>query len=142
MKVILLISLIVIISCNTYRMDINRDIVYSNLVDSERMMTFDWSQFGINDGEIISQIQIEITTNKMKVGYWQGVLGTSTTFPPFWFATENMREPINDNQGFIIWNIPEFINRFIEYRNGKLQFCIWWIDCDSFTLKSITAITL
>ena len=53
-----------------------------------------------------------------------------------------MIQTINDNEGIIIWNIPEDIRKNIKYNSeGVFQFGIWWIDCDSFTIRNINIIT-
>ena len=142
MKEILLFALIVIISCGIYQHDEYKDITYSQLEDNQRMLQFNWANFNINnEDEIITQIQIEITTKKTKIGNWKGVFGTTTTIAPFLYITENMQQAINDDKGSIIWDVPDTIGRNIEKKNGILQFGIWWIDCDSFQIKSIIIIT-
>ena len=120
-----------------------RDITYSQLSDNERMIIFYWENFGINSNEVIKQVKIDIFTKKTKIGNWQGAFGTSTVAEPkYWYMTENMKQTLNDSEGTIIWDIPEEISKIIQYHyDGKLQFGIWWIDCDSFTIKSITIIT-
>ncbi len=142
MKVILLIALIVIISCGRYQHIENRDIIYSQLGDNQRMLEFYWANFNINnEDEIITQIQIEITTKKTKIGNWQGAFGTTTTIAPFLYITENMQQAINDDIGLIIWHVPDNIGRIIK-KDGILKFGIWWIDCDSFHINSIIIETL
>ena len=60
----------------------------------------------------------------------------------YWYITENMIQTINDKEGIIIWNIPEDLRKNIKYHSeGIFQFGIWWIDCDSFTIRNINIIT-
>lgn len=143
MKISFIFSLIILISCNEHKITILEDITYSQLGDNERMIYFHLENFKINNDEVIKQVKIDISTTKTKIGIWQGVFGTSTIVKPdYWYMTENMKQSLNDNEGSIIWDVPEEIREIIQcHYDGKLLFGIWWIDCDSFTIKSVTIIT-
>ena len=143
MKTLIFLYLSILISCNVHQINVMREITYSQLGDGDRMITFYWENFGINSNEIITQVQFEIFTKKTKIGNWQGAFGTSTINEPnYWYITENMIQTINDKEGIIIWNIPEDLRKNIKYHSeGIFQFGIWWIDCDSFTIRNINIIT-
>ncbi len=142
LKYILFFSLIILLCCNTYKIDFMREITYSQLGDNDRMITFYWENFGIKSDEVINQVVFEISTKKIKIGNWQGEFGTSLMYEPYWYHSDTIIQSLNDSEGTIVWNIPEDIKDKIKAKyDGIFKFGIWWIDCDSFTLKSITIIT-
>ena len=143
MQKFLLFILISLTSCGMHEYNINRDITYSQLGDEDRKMHFRWNDFGINKQEVITKVEVEISTKRIKSGRWQGEFGTSINIEPFWYSTENMQQELNDNEGFITWNVQGNIGMHIaDQPNGEFVFTIWWIDCDSFTLKKIIVHTL
>ena len=132
----------IVLYCEKHQINVMSEITYSQLGDNERCIKFYWENFGIQSDEIITQVQIEISTKKIKIGNWQGQFATSLNVEPYWYSTENMMHAMNDCEGTITWNIPENIRGIIKHKHdGVLQFGIWWIDCDSFLLKSIAIIT-
>ena len=142
LKYILFFSTFILLYCERHQINVMSEITYSQLGDNERMIKFYWENFGIQRDEVITHVEIEISTKKIKIGNWQGAFGTSLTVEPYWFSTENMIQSLNDCEGTIVWNIPENIRRIIKDKeDGVLQFGIWWIDCDTFLLKSISIIT-
>ena len=142
MKIILLFILISLISGSTYEININREIIYSQLKDEERFIKFSWNDFKINKDETITKVEVEISTKKIKIGRWQGEFRTSTDIEPFWYSTENNTQEINDDNGVIIWNVNNEIGSHILHQpDGHFLFTIWWIDCDCFTIDKITVYT-
>ena len=138
MKIIVLFILISLISCKRYEFHVNRDIIYSQLGDEERKIKFRWNEFGISKEDIITKVEVEIFTKKIKIGRWQGEFGTSINIDPFWFSSGNIQQELCDNTGVITWDVGENIGAHIaDQPEGQFLFTIWWIDCDSFSLKKI-----
>ena len=138
MRIILFFILISVISCKQYEFNVNRDIIYSQLNDEERKIRFRWNDFGISKEDIINKVEIEIFTKKIKIVRWQGEFGTSINVDPFWVNSGNRQQELCDNTGVITWDIEENIRGHIaDQPDGELLFTIWWIDCDSFSLKKI-----
>ena len=143
MKFIIFLFLIYLISCNVYELNMNREIVYSQLGDAQRIIRFNWNEFNIRREETIIRFQVSIFTKKTKIGFWQGAFSTSTCVPPtYWYMSGNMQQELNNDEGLINWDVPGDIGHNILCQdNPVLDFGIWWIDCDSFTIKSIIITT-
>ena len=143
MRIILFFILISLISCKRYEFNVNRDIIYSQLGDEERKIKLRWNDFGISKEDIITRVEVEIFTKKIKIGRWQGEFGTSINIEPFWFSSGNRQEELCDNTGVIAWDVGENIGAHIaDQSDGQFLFNIWWIDCDSFSLKKIIIHTI
>lgn len=126
----------------TYTLDLGQDIDYSKLPDNDKMIGWEWSEFGIGSGETVTKVEVNISSSK-NIGKWQGAFGSSTTVSPdYWTQTDEMSQTINGNKGTITWNVPADTAKIIQTQyGGELKFGIWWIDCQQFTVDSVKVYT-
>ena len=120
----------------------NEDIDYSKLPEDDRMIGWEWSEFGIPANEKVTKVEISISASKA-IGKWQGAFGTSTTVSPeYWTQTDEMEQKISGTSGTITWNVDSATSKIIQYGyGGELKWGIWWIDCGTFTIDSIKVYT-
>ncbi len=126
-----------------YVLDLHQKVVYSDLPTNDKMFGWEWSKFGIKDGETIQKVVINLSTKMEEIGKWQGAFGSSTSVAPdYWTQTEDMEEVISGKTGAITWNIDAATAATIQTQyGGELKFGVWWIDCDSFYVESVEVYT-
>ena len=126
-----------------YTINPNETIVYSQLPAEDKMIGWAWSEFGIGAGETIEKVEIDISTSSSTIGIWEGAFGSSTTeSPDYWIQTEDMLTTIDGNSGTITWEVDPSISAIIQTEyDGELKWGVWWIDCTTFTVDSITVYT-
>jgi len=120
----------------------NQKVVCSQLPTDDKMIGWEWADFGISANEKVSKVEINISSSK-NIGKWQGAFGSSTKVSPdYWTQSDDMEQTISGNSGKITWNIDSSTADIIQYQyGGELKFGIWWIDCDEFTIDSIKVYT-
>ena len=125
-----------------YTIKPNKTIVYNQLPETDKMIGWDWSDFGIPSNEKVSKVEVKISASK-NIGKWQGAFGTSTKVAPdYWKQSAEMEQTISGNSGSITWNVDSATADIIQYNyGGQLKFGIWWIDCGTFTIDSIKVYT-
>ena len=125
-----------------YTIKPNKTIVYNQLPETDKMIGWDWSDFGIPSNEKVSKVEVKISASK-NIGKWQGAFGTSTKIAPdYWTQSAEMEQTISGNSGSITWNVDSATADIIQYNyGGQLKFGIWWIDCGTFTIDSIKVYT-
>ena len=106
------------------------------------MLGWEWSSFGIPAGEKPTKVEIKISASG-NIGKWQGAFGSSTSVAPgYWTQTEDMQQVISGNSGTITWDISSADSSIIQTQyGGQLKWGVWWIDCGTFTIDSITVYT-
>ena len=129
-------------SNGTHEIKPNKTIVYDQLPEKDKMIGWDWSDFGIPSNEKVSKVEVKISASK-NIGKWQGAFGTSTKIAPgYWTQSAEMEQNISGNSGSITWNVDSSTADIIQYNyGGQLKFGIWWIDCGTFTIDSIKVYT-
>ncbi len=129
-------------SNGTHEIKPNQTVVYSNLPETDKMIGWDWADFGISANEKVSKVEINISSSK-NIGKWQGAFGTSTKVAPgYWTQSGEMEQTISGNSGTITWNVDSATADIIQYNyGGQIKFGIWWIDCDTFKIDSIKVYT-
>ncbi len=127
---------------STYTITPNQTVDYSKLPEDDRMIGWEWSEFGIPANEKVTKVEINISASKA-IGKWQGAFGTSTTVSPdYWTQTDEMEQKISGTSGTITWNVDSATSKIIQYGyGGELKWGIWWIDCGTFTIDSIKVYT-
>jgi hypothetical protein len=123
-----------------YTLNVNKKVTYSNLGEDDRMIGFAYEDFGISKGETIKEVQVNISANR-NIGTYVGQFGTSTTDKSagYWAMGDNINQTINSNSGTITWKVPSDIAEIIQTEyGGEVKFGVWWIDCDQFTIDSVT----
>jgi hypothetical protein len=123
-----------------YTLNVNKKITYSDLGEDDRMIGFAYEDFGISKGETIKEVQVNISANR-NIGTYVGQFGTSTTDKSagYWAMGDNINQTINSNSGTITWKVPSDIAEIIQTEyGGEVKFGVWWIDCDQFTIDSVT----
>ena len=125
-----------------YTIKPNKTIVYNQLPETDKMIGWDWSDFGISANEKVTKVEVKISASK-NIGKWQGAFGTSTKVAPdYWKQSAEMEQTISGNSGSITWNVDSSTADIIQYNyGGQLKFGIWWIDCGTFTIDSIKVYT-
>ena len=125
-----------------YTITPNKKIVYSQLPEDDKMIGWEWSEFGIPTGEKVKKVEINISASST-IGKWQGAFGSSTSVSPdYWTQSDEMEQTINGKSGAITWNIDSATSEIIQtLYGGELKFGIWWIDCGTFTIDSIKVYT-
>ena len=126
-----------------YTKDINKAIVYEDLPASDKMLGWKWSDLGVPAGEKVTKVEINLSTSKKQIGKWQGAFGSSTSVAPdYWTQSEDMEQTISGKTGSIVWDVDSATSAIIQTQyGGELKFGVWWIDCNKFTIDSITVYT-
>ena len=125
-----------------YENKLNQSVDYSKLPENDKMIGWEWADFGIGANETIKKVEINISANG-NIGKWQGAFGSSTKVSPdYWTQTDDMEEVFSGNKGTITWNIDSATAKNIQTQyGGELKWGIWWIDCKQFTIDSIKVYT-
>lgn len=127
-----------------YSLNVNKTYTYSNLGDN-KMIGFPYADFGLTASSTakIQKVEVRISTANGSIGTWQGAFGSSTTAAPdYWTQTDQMEENFSGSSGTITWNVDSATANIIQYGyDGELKFGIWWIDCNTFTIDSVTLYT-
>ena len=126
-----------------YTKDLNQAIVYEDLPASDKMLGWKWSDLGVPAGEKVTKVEINLSTSKKQIGKWQGAFGSSTSVAPdYWTQSEDMEQTISGKTGSIVWDVDSATSAIIQTQyGGELKFGVWWIDCNKFTIDSITVYT-
>ncbi|WP_289027206.1 glycoside hydrolase family 9 protein [uncultured Ruminococcus sp.] len=126
-----------------YTKDINKAIVYEDLPAGDKMLGWKWSDLGVPAGEKVTKVEINLSTSKKQIGKWQGAFGSSTSVAPdYWTQSEDMEQTISGKTGSIVWDVDSATSAIIQIQyGGELKFGVWWIDCNKFTIDSITVYT-
>ena len=126
-----------------YTKDLNQAIVYEDLPASDKMLGWKWSDLGVPAGEKVTKVEINLSTKKKQIGKWQGAFGSSTSVAPdYWTQSEDMEQTISGKTGSIVWDVDSATSEIIQTQyGGELKFGVWWIDCNKFTIDSITVYT-
>ncbi len=128
-------------SNGTYKVDYNKKIVYSQLPADDKMIGFDWDDFGVNFNETVKKITVNISANG-NIGKWQGAFGSTTSVSPdYWVQSAEMEQSFSGNTAAITWEVPADAAKNLKTLGGDLKFGVWWIDCGEFTIDSIEVIT-
>ena len=130
-------------SSGGYNVEYKKKITYSELPTSDKMIGFDWSDFGIGTDEKITGVDVNLSTGSKQIGKWQGAFGSSTKVAPdYWTQTKDMEQVISSKKGTISWEIDSATSDIIQTEyGGQLKVGFWWIDCDTFKIDSITVYT-
>ena len=130
-------------SSGKYTKDINKAIVYDELPAGDKMLGWKWSDLGVPAGEKVTKVEINLSTSKKQIGKWQGAFGSSTSVAPdYWTQSEDMEQTISGKTGSIVWDVDSATSAIIQTQyGGELKFGVWWIDCNKFTIDSITVYT-
>ena len=126
-----------------YTKDVNQSVVYDELPAGDKMLGWKWSDLGVPAGEKVTKVEINISTSKKQIGKWQGAFGSSTSVAPdYWTQSDDMEQTISGKTGSIVWNVDSATSEIIQTQyGGELKFGVWWIDCNKFTIDSITVYT-
>ena len=123
-----------------YTKDVNQSVVYDELPAGDKMLGWKWADLGVPAGEKVTKVEINISTSKKQIGKWQGAFGSSTSVAPdYWTQSDDMEQT---KTGSIVWNVDSATSEIIQTQyGGELKFGVWWIDCNKFTIDSITVYT-
>ena len=126
-----------------YTKDVNQSVVYDELPAGDKMLGWKWADLGVPAGEKVTKVEINISTSKKQIGKWQGAFGSSTSVAPdYWTQSDDMEQTIDGKTGSIVWNVDSATSEIIQTQyGGELKFGVWWIDCNKFTIDSITVYT-
>ena len=127
-------------SSDGYTIKPNKKVTYSALGEDERMIGFPYEDFDIPTGTKITEVEVNISANK-NIGKYVGQFGTSTTDKEngYWAMGDEITQSISGNSGTISWKVPSDIASIIQTQyGGEIKFGVWWIDCDDFTIDSVT----
>ena len=126
-----------------YTKAIHKAIVYDELPAGDKMLGWKWSDLGVPAGEKVTKVEINLSTSKKQIGKWQGAFGSSTSVAPdYWTQSEDMEQTISGKTGSIVWDVDSATSAIIQTQyGGELKFGVWWIDCNKFTIDSITVYT-
>lgn len=123
-----------------YTAKVGADYVYKEL-GTDKMLPLNWEWFDIiPKTEVITQIDVNLSTTAKKLGKWQGAFGSSTGIAPdYWIMTDDMQETLSDTTGTVSWEVDSATNKAMRSAvGGQLKFGVWWIDCNTFTIESVT----
>ncbi len=125
-----------------YELKVNDSYDYSSM--SEKMIGFYYEDFGLtaNSTEKIQKVEVKLSASG-SIGKWQGAFGTSTKVSPdYWTQTDQMEQSFSGNSGTITWEVDSDTADIIQYGyEGQLKFGVWWIDCQQFSIDSVTIYT-
>ncbi|MDE5765216.1 MAG: glycoside hydrolase family 9 protein [Ruminococcus sp.] len=124
-----------------YKVDYKKKIVYSQLPEDDKMISFNWSDFNVNFNEKVEKVVVNISANG-NIGKWQGAFGSTTSVSPdYWTQSAEMEQTFSGNSASITWEVPSSTASTLKTLDGELKFGVWWIDCGEFTIDSIEVIT-
>lgn len=125
-----------------YELKVNDSYDYSSM--SEKMIGFYYEDFGLtaNSTEKIQKVEVKLSASG-SIGKWQGAFGTSTKVSPdYWTQTDQMEQSFSGNSGTVTWEVDSDTADIIQYGyEGQLKFGVWWIDCQQFSIDSVTIYT-
>ncbi len=128
-----------------YTLELNESYNYSRM--TEKMIGWEWSRFGIPEGERPIKVEVNITENSSSaelIGTWQGAFGSSTSVEAdgYWIQSQDDEKYLGDPSGTITWDIDEETSKIIQLDyEGQLKWGVWWIDCTRFIVDSIVVYT-
>lgn len=125
-----------------YTLKIGKSVTYSKMGE-DKMFGAQWKLFELPTSDTITEASITISTTKTKLGKWQGAWGSSTSVSPdYWTMTKDLEETFTSTSGSITWEIDSKTAKIIQRQyGGELKWGVWWIDCDTFTIDSMTVKT-
>ncbi len=133
-----------ILSPGVYKGEVHDSYLYKKL-GADKMLPINWSLFDdvIPKGEVITKIEVVISTTKERLGKWQGAFGSSTGIEPeFWYITEDMEQVFDSQEGTCTWVISKDISDAMRSQtDGQIKFGVWWVDSGEFTIESCTIYT-
>ena len=126
-----------------YTKDVNQSVVYDELPAGDKMLGWKWSDLGVPAGEKVTKVEINISTSKKQIGKWQGAFGANMRgVSGYQTQSDDMEQTIDSKTGSIVWNVDSATSEIIQTQyGGELKFGVWWIDCNKFTIDSITVYT-
>lgn len=127
-------------AAGVYTAKVGAEYVYKSL-GTDKMLPLNWEWFDIiPKTEVITQIDVNLSTTAAKLGKWQGAFGSSTGIAPdYWIMTDDMSETLTGTTGTVSWEVDSATNKAIRSATGgQLKFGVWWIDCNTFTIESVT----
>ena len=134
-----------LISPGVYKAKVGDAYNYKKL-GADKMLPINWSQFDMikNTTELITQIDVTISTSKEKLGKWQGAFGSSTgKIPEYWIMTEDMEQFFDTQEGTLSWKIEKDVADQIQSQtDGQIKFGVWWVDSQEFTIETCTIYTV
>ena len=133
-----------VISPGVYKAKVGDAYLYKKL-GADKMLPINWSQFDMinNTTELITRIDVTISTSAEKLGKWQGAFGSSTGhIPEYWLMTEDMEQFFDSKEGTLTWNIDKESAEAIQSQtNGQIKFGVWWVDSQEFVIETCTVYT-
>lgn len=132
------------ISTGVYKAKVGDAYLYKKL-GADKMLPINWSKFDMikNTTEVITRIDVTISTSAEKLGKWQGAFGSSTgVVPEYWYITEDMEKVFDTKEGTLTWNIDKDVAAAIQSQtDGQIKFGVWWVDSQEFVIESCTVYT-
>ena len=132
------------ISPGVYKGEVKDAYIYKKL-GADKMLPINWSLFDdvIPKDEVITKIEVTISTSKEKLGKWQGAFGSSTGIEPeFWYITEDMEQFFDSKEGTCVWSVDKDISDAMRSQtDGQIKFGVWWVDSGDFVIESCTITT-
>ena len=127
----------------SYTQELGEMYSYSELPEDGRMIGWTYESFGIGADEKVTRVEVNISSIASSIGKWQGAFGSSTTVDPdYWTQTDQMEQTFDSKTGTIVWEVDAATSEIIQTQyGGEVKFGIWWIDCDTFIIDSVTIYT-
>ena len=133
-----------VISPGVYKAKVGDAYLYKKL-GADKMLPINWSQFDMinNTTELITRIDVTISTSAEKLGKWQGAFGSSTgNTQEYWLMTEDMEQYFDSKEGTLTWNIDKASALEIQSQtDGQIKFGVWWVDSQEFVIETCTVYT-
>ncbi len=132
------------ISPGVYKGEVKDAYDYKKL-GADKMLPINWSLFDdvIPKNEVITKIEVTMSTPKEQLGKWQGAFGSSTGIKPeYWYITEDMEKFFTTKEGTLTWTVDkELSDAMRSQTDGQIKFGVWWVDCMEFVIESCTITT-
>ncbi|MBQ8823806.1 MAG: glycoside hydrolase family 9 protein [Ruminococcus sp.] len=130
-------------SDGAYSIKPNKNITYAELPADDKMIGFDYADFGIKTDEKVLKVEFDISTKASKLGKWQGAFGSSTTVDPgYWTQTDDQEQTFSGKTGTLVWDIDAATSNIIQTQyGGQVKVGFWWIDAPTFTIDEVRVYT-
>lgn len=79
---------------------------YSTMPDDDKMIGWKWSEFGLQEGELVKRVDVKISVPSGTIGKWSGGFGSSTTVKPDYWTMEEMEDTYSTQSAIISWTVP------------------------------------
>ena len=117
---------------------------YSTMPDDDKMIGWNWSEFGLQKGELVKRVDVQVSVPSGTIGKWSGGFGSSTTVKPDYWTMEEMQGDYDTQSAIISWTVSAATAETFQTQGnyGSLKFGMFYMGNGSvFSVDSVTVYT-